>query len=63
MKPIYLWIFWTLLVSGTIALSQSLEEQFQSADAELNRVYKELRSQLNEEQKAELKKSQLAIRF
>ena len=60
MKPIYLWIFWTLLVSGTIALSQSLEEQFQSADAELNRVYKELRSQLNEEQKAELKKSQLA---
>jgi hypothetical protein len=42
------------------AFAQSLEQQFQEADSELNRVYKELRSQLNDEQKAELKKSQLA---
>jgi len=55
MKPIHFWIFWTLLVTGTIAFAQSLEEQFQAADAELNRVYKELRSKLNEQQKAELK--------
>jgi len=39
--------------------AQSLEQQFQEADSELNRVYKELRSQLNDEQKAELKKSQV----
>ena len=60
MKPIHFWIFWTLLVTGTIAFAQSLEEQFQAADAELNRVYKELRSNLNELEKAELKKIQLA---
>jgi uncharacterized protein YecT (DUF1311 family) len=40
--------------------AQSLEEQFKSADAELNRVYKELRSKLNEQQKAELKNLQMA---
>jgi hypothetical protein len=46
------------VICGAV-FGQSLEQQFQEADAELNRVYKELRSQLNEEQKAELKKSQL----
>ena len=40
-------------------MAQSLERQYQEADAELNKVYKELRSHLNEQQKAELKKSQL----
>ena len=49
-----------ILASSGCAFAQSLEEQFKSADAELNRVYKDLRSQLNEQQKAELKKSQLA---
>ena len=47
-----------ILASSGCAFAQSLEEQFKSADAELNRVYKDLRSQLNEQQKAELKKSQ-----
>ena len=47
------------VICGAV-FGQSLEQQFQEADAELNRVYKKLRSQLNEEQKAELKKSQLA---
>lgn len=46
---------------GATAFAQSLEQQqFQQADAELNRVYKELRSLLNEEQKAALKKVQIA---
>jgi hypothetical protein len=58
MKPLKAALF-LLFLSG-IVFAQSLEEQFQAADAELNRVYKELRSQLNDEQKAELKKSQLA---
>ena len=49
-----------LLTFGTLALGQSLEEQFKTADAELNRVYKELRSNLNEQQKTELKKVQMA---
>ena len=49
-----------ILVSSGIVLAQSLEEQFKTADAELNRVYKELRSNLNEQQKAELKKVQMA---
>ena len=40
--------------------AQSWEQQYQQADAELNRVYKELRSNLSEQQKAELKKVQLA---
>jgi len=54
----YLMIAWILLSCG-LSLAQSVEEQYQAADAELNRVYKELRSKLNEQQKAELKKSQL----
>ena len=58
MKPLKVALF-LLFLSG-IVFAQTLEEQFQAADAELNRVYKELRSQLNEEQKDELKKSQLA---
>ena len=49
-----------IFFAGAIALGQTLEEQFQAADAELNRVYKELRTKLNDEHKAELKKSQLA---
>ena len=43
-----------------MALAQSLEQQFKTADAELNRVYKQLRTTLSERQKAELKKIQLA---
>ena len=39
--------------------AQSWEQQYQQADAELNRVYKELRSKLSEQQKEELKKVQL----
>ena len=39
-----------------VAFAQDLSDQFQEADAELNRVYKELRSTLNEEQKAALKR-------
>jgi len=35
------------------------ENQIHTSDAQLNQVYKELRSKLNERQKAELKKSQL----
>jgi len=42
------------------AFAQSWEQQYQQADAELNRVYKELRSKLSEQQKAELKKVQLS---
>ncbi len=42
------------------AFAQGWEQQYQQADAELNRVYKELRSKLSEQQKAELKKVQLA---
>ena len=42
------------------AFAQGWEQQYQQADAELNRVYKELRSNLSEQQKAELKKVQLA---
>ena len=42
------------------AFAQSWEQKYQQADAELNRVYKELRSNLSEHQKAELKKVQLA---
>jgi len=42
------------------AFAQSWEQKYQQADAELNRVYKELRSNLSEQQKAELKKVQLA---
>lgn len=42
------------------AFAQSWEQKYQQADEELNRVYKELRSNLNEQQKAELKKIQLA---
>ena len=59
MKPIHFWIIWTLLVTGMIAFAQSLEEQFQAADAELNRVYKELRSQLNDAEKTQLKTAQI----
>jgi uncharacterized protein YecT (DUF1311 family) len=58
MKPLKVALF-LLFLSG-IVFAQSLEEQFQAADAELNRVYKELRSNLNEQQKAELKKVQMA---
>jgi hypothetical protein len=43
-----------------LAFAQSWEHQYQQADAELNRVYKELRSKLSEQQKEELKKVQLA---
>jgi hypothetical protein len=46
-------------ISGA-AIGQSMEQKFQEADAELNRVYKELRGKLNEQQKALLKKSQQA---
>ncbi len=46
-------------LTGT-AFAQSWEQQYQQADAELNRVYKELRSNLSEQQKEELKKVQLA---
>jgi len=42
------------------AFAQDLTDQYQQADAELNRVYKELRSNLNELEKAELKKVQIA---
>ena len=42
------------------AFAQSWEQKYQQADAELNRVYKELRSKLSDQQKAELKKVQLA---
>ena len=42
------------------AFAQSWEQKYQQADAELNRVYKELRSNLSEQQKTELKKVQLA---
>ena len=42
------------------AFAQSWEQKYQQADAELNRVYKELRSNLNELEKAELKKVQIA---
>ena len=42
------------------AFAQSWEQKYQQADADLNRVYKELRSNLSEQQKAELKKVQLA---
>ena len=42
------------------AFAQSWEQKYQQADAELNRVYKELRSNMSEHQKAELKKVQLA---
>jgi uncharacterized protein YecT (DUF1311 family) len=48
-----------LIVTGAfvlcgMAFGQSLEQQFQEADSELNRVYKEVRLKLNEEEKAEL---------
>ena len=46
-------------LTGT-AFAQSWEQKYQQADAELNRVYKELRSKLSEQQKAELKKVQLS---
>ena len=46
-------------ISGAV-FAQSWEQKYQQADAELNRVYKELRSNLSEHQKAELKKVQLA---
>ena len=46
-------------LTGT-AFAQSWELQYQQADAELNRVYKELRSKLSEQEKEELKKVQLA---
>ena len=49
-----------IVFSNTMALAQSLEQQFKTADAELNRVYKQLRTTLSERQKAELKKIQLA---
>jgi uncharacterized protein YecT (DUF1311 family) len=55
-----LFIFITILASSGILFAQSLEEQFKAADAKLNQVYKELRSKLNEQQKAELKKVQMA---
>ena len=42
------------------AFAQSWEQKYQQADAELNRVYKELRSNLSEQQKAELKNVQIA---
>jgi cell wall-associated NlpC family hydrolase len=42
------------------AFAQSWEQKYQQADAELNRVYKELRSNLNELEKVELKKVQIA---
>ncbi len=58
-KRLILAIVALLTLCGTV-FAQSLDEQFEKADAELNRVYKELRSQLNDEQKAELKKGQLA---
>ena len=48
-----------LAICGAV-FGQSLEQQFQEADAELNRVYKELRLKLNEQQKAELKNLQMA---
>jgi uncharacterized protein YecT (DUF1311 family) len=41
------------------ALAQDLSDQYQQADAELNRVYKELRSLLNPEQQKQLKAWQL----
>ena len=41
-------------ISGA-AFAQIWEQKYQQADAELNRVYKELRSNLSEQQKAELK--------
>jgi uncharacterized protein YecT (DUF1311 family) len=41
------------------ALAQDLSDQFQEADAELNRVYKELRSLLNPDQQKQLKAWQL----
>jgi hypothetical protein len=43
-----------------LSFAQSLEQKYQQADVELNRVYKELRVNLNEPEKAELKKIQLA---
>ena len=46
-------------ICGSV-FAQSWEQKYQQADAELNRVYKELRSNLSENQKAELKKVQLA---
>lgn len=49
-----------MVLSRTMAFAQPIEEQFQAADAELNRVYKELRSKLNEEQKTQLKTLQQA---
>ena len=42
------------------AFAQSWEQKYQQADAELNRVYKELRSNLSEQKKAELKNVQIA---
>ena len=38
--------------------AQTPEQQFKAADEELNRVYKQVRSELNEEQKAELTRVQ-----
>ena len=59
----YIRILFIILLTGFYSLKVSAQtvsqEQFQAADAELNRVYKELRLKLNEQQKAELKKSQL----
>ena len=48
-----------IALTGT-AFAQSSEQKYQQADAELNRVYNELRSKLSEQQKEELKKVQLA---
>ncbi len=53
---IYLLLFMTVC----LALAQSPEDQFKSADAHLNRVYKELRAKLNDPQKTELKNLQIA---
>jgi uncharacterized protein YecT (DUF1311 family) len=42
-----------------VAFAQDLTDQYQKADAELNRVYKELRSLLNPDQQKQLKAWQL----
>ena len=52
-------VYFLLLFFISSSIFSQTPHQVQAADAELNKVYKELRSHLTEQKKAELKKSQL----
>jgi uncharacterized protein YecT (DUF1311 family) len=45
---------------NTVEMKQCAAEQYQAADKELNRVYQQVRSQLDEERQQRLKEAQLA---